>query len=373
MNQTYQVIIVGGGLAGLTAAIHLASAGTKVALFEKESYPKHKVCGEYVSNEIKDYLTFLGVDWDALMPMGIQRTQISIPSGKSVFAILPLGGMGMSRFELDQHLYQIALSLGVKFFFETVTDIQFYQDYFKVYTPQNEEFHASVVLGAYGKRSGLDFTMKRSFLQEKSPWLGVKSHYHGDFPDDLVGLHHFEGGYCGVSKVNQNTLNICYLVAYHTFKRFKNIEHFEKEVLYKNPFLKAILESSQSIFDKPLTISQISFESKTRIEQHVLMLGDAAGMIHPLCGNGMAMAIHSAKLASESVLGFLNLSLNRKQMESNYDTQWNNYFKKRLFFGKLLSKALLNKNLNVFLMNVALKIPFIIPMIIKHTHGKPIK
>lgn len=372
MNQSLEIIIVGGGLAGLTAAIHLAKAGKKVALFEKESYPKHKVCGEYISNEIKNYLTTLGVDWDVLQPMNIQKTQISITSGESVFAELPLGGLGISRFELDHHLYQLALSSKVDFFFENVIEIKFSNDFFKVFTTSEKEFHAPVVLGGFGKRSSLDFSLKRNFLQKKSPWLGVKSHYHGNFPNDLVGLHHFEGGYCGVSKVNENTLNICYLVAYQTFQRFKNIEQFEHEILYANPFLKEILENSQRIFEKPLTISQISFESKTIIENHILMMGDAAGMIHPLCGNGMAMAIHGAKMASESVILFLNHSTNREQMEKDYVLQWNHHFKKRLFFGKVLSKALLNRRLNVHLMKVALKFPTLIPFLIKHTHGKSI-
>jgi len=59
---SYQVIIVGGGLAGLTSALHLSKQGLKVLLIEKNQYPKHKVCGEYISNEVLPYLQALGFD-----------------------------------------------------------------------------------------------------------------------------------------------------------------------------------------------------------------------------------------------------------------------------------------------------------------------
>lgn len=372
MNSTYEVVIVGGGLAGLSSAIHLAKAGKNVALFEKESYPRHKVCGEYVSNEIKDYLTFLGVDWIVLNPMHIEKTQLSIASGQTIFTVLPLGGMGMSRYDLDFHLFQLAQKAGVRFYFEQVDHVSFENQSFTIYTKSNT-CNSKVVLGAFGKRSSLDFKFKRHFLQKKSPWLGVKSHYKGVFPNDLVGLHHFEGGYCGVSKVNENTLNVCYLVSYQIFQRFKNIQHFEDEILNSNPYLNDILQKSERIFKKPLTISQISFESKNSIENHILMLGDAAGMIHPLCGNGMAMAMHSAKIASELVINFLNDTISRSKLEQQYLLQWDHHFKRRLFFGKILSKALLNKRLNVLLMRFVLFYPSILTWLIKNTHGKNIQ
>lgn len=372
MNQSFEIIIVGGGLAGLTAAIHLAKSGKKVALFEKEHYPKHKVCGEYISNEVKGYFNWLCIDLEVLQPIAIHKTQISIVSGQSIFANLPLGGFGVSRYDLDHHLYQKALSLKVAFYFENVTEINFKDDIFSINTTDEQVYFAPIALGCFGKRSTLDFSLKRSFLQKKSPWLGVKSHYQGNFPNELVGLHHFEGGYCGVSNVAENTINICYLVAFKTFQKYKNIQDFEENILKLNPHLKEILSHCQPIFDKPLTISQISFESKNPVENHLLMLGDAAGMIHPLCGNGMAMAIHSAKIASETVLNYFDNQLTRKETEEKYSSTWNQQFKKRLLFGKMISKILLNDHLNAVVMRIGLKFPSLISFLIKNTHGQPI-
>ncbi len=67
MNKK-QIIILGGGLAGLTAAIHLAQKGLKICLFEKEAFPHHKVCGEYLSREVKPYLDELGIPLEDLKP-----------------------------------------------------------------------------------------------------------------------------------------------------------------------------------------------------------------------------------------------------------------------------------------------------------------
>ena len=189
----------------------------------------------------------------------------------------------------------------------------------------------------------------------------------------MVGLHNFEGGYCGVSKVENNIINICYLVDYKTFKEYKNIEEFQSKVIYKSPHLKAIFENCVMIFDKPLTISQISFEKKEAVENHILMIGDTAGLIHPLCGNGMAMAIHSAKIVSELVIDFLNYTItSRNDLEDKYTREWNFNFKSRLKTGRFLSKILQKEKLTTFLMQLIAIFPFLLPLIIKKTHGKPI-
>jgi flavin-dependent dehydrogenase len=372
MNPTFQIAIIGGGLAGLTAAIHLCKAGKSVILFEKNTYPKHKVCGEFISNEVLPYLEELGLNIESLQPTLIHKTSISIISGKSISANLPLGGFGISRYQLDHYLYEKAIESGCKIIHQQVNEIDFSDDLFTIQTENNESFLANVVFGAFGKRSNLDIKLHRNFIQRKSPWLGVKAHYKGDFPNDLVELHNFEGGYCGVSKVENDIINICYLAKYESFKKEKDISNFQINVLNKNPKLKAIFDNSELLFEKPLTISQISFETKKQVENHILMLGDTAGLIHPLCGNGMAMAIHSAKIASECTLDFLNGKINRSELEINYTNQWNFNFKSRLQMGKILSKLLLNPFLSKLIMKWLIIFPKLVPYIIQKTHGKPI-
>lgn len=372
MEKSPDVVIVGGGLSGLTSAIDLTQRGFSTVLIEKKSFPHHKVCGEFISNEVMPYFKDLGIDLDALQPTQIDKTTISLSNGKSISTSLPLGGFGISRYTLDDYLYKKAKSFGCKMIHEKVIDIQFEDNCFTITTELEQVLNAKIVLGAFGKRSNLDKSFQRNFIQKKSPWLGVKAHYSGNFPNDLVALHNFEGGYCGISKVENNIINICYLTKYDIFKKFKNIDDFNEEIINKNPNLKAILASSKMLFEKPLTISQISFEKKKQVEQHVLMIGDAAGLIHPLCGNGMAMAIHSAKIASEQVTAFLKGTIHRTKMEQLYQSKWNDQFKSRLLMGKWLSKVLLNRFLSGLMFRLLLIFPKILPKIIKQTHGNPI-
>ncbi|MBF4466341.1 NAD(P)/FAD-dependent oxidoreductase [Flavobacterium sp. LC2016-12] len=373
METNSDVLIIGGGLAGLTAAIHLSQKNLKVTLIEKSSYPRHKVCGEYISNEILPYLRSLGINVSELNPTKISKFEFSTNSGKTAKAQLPLGGFGISRYALDDFLYQKAISsVNCTIIKENVTDVSFNNDIFNV-TTVNQIVTAKIVLGAFGKRSNVDQLLDRNFFHKKSPWLAVKAHYSGNLDTNLVALHNFNGGYCGVSKVENNIINICYLADYATFKQYKNIEDYQQNVLYKNKHLKSVFENSTLLFDKPLTISQISFEKKQPVENHMIMIGDTAGLIHPLCGNGMAMAIHSAKIASELILAFyVDKSISRDQLERNYKKEWNKHFGKRIFMGRILARILTNKTITNMLISVVVSFPKMLPEIIKKTHGKPI-
>lgn len=368
-----EVLIIGGGLAGLTAAIHMSKIGLQVTLIEKNEFPKHKVCGEYISNEVLPYLNWLNLNIAELNPTNITKLEFSIASGKTIKRDLPLGGFGISRYTLDEYLYKKALENGCKFIQENVENIVFENNQFTVTAANKRILKSEIVIGAFGKRSNVDQKMNRDFINKKSYWLAVKAHYFGDFPNDVVGLHNFKGGYCGVSKVENNRMNVCYLADYETFKEYKNIDEYQKNVVSKNPHLNVIFEKSNLLFDKPLTISQISFEKKQAVENHILMIGDTAGLIHPLCGNGMAMAIHSAKIVSELVFKFYNNEIaSRKELEEKYIHEWNLNFSERLKMGRFLSNLLQKQKLSDVLMRLLIIFPSLLPKIIKKTHGKPI-
>jgi flavin-dependent dehydrogenase len=371
MKNNKAITIIGGGLAGLTAAIHLSKVGLKVVLIEKSEYPKHKVCGEYISNEVISYFDWLSLTISELNPTSISKLHFSTASGKSIYCDLPLGGFGISRFALDSFLFKKALEMGCEVIQDNVESITFENNNFTIATSNNRVLNSEIVIGAFGKRSNIDLKLNRNFIQKKSYWLAVKAHYSGDFPNDLVGLHNFEGGYCGVSKVENDAINICYLASYKTFKNYKNIEEYQNQVVAKNPHLDFILKKSKLLFEKPLTISQISFDKKETVKNHILMIGDTAGLIHPLCGNGMAMAIHSAQIASQLIIKYYNGEVeSRSELEKKYIKEWNSNFKERLRMGRYLAFLLQKKMLSAVLMKILIKFPSLMAIIIKKTHGK---
>ncbi|PQB08528.1 FAD-dependent oxidoreductase [Polaribacter filamentus] len=368
------IIIIGGGLAGLCNAIHLSKFGKKVVLIEKNEYPKHKVCGEYISNEVLPYLEFLDINPFDFGAVKIDNFQLSTTKNNLISAKLPLGGFGISRYTLDLELSKKAIKNGVKILQDSVVNVDFSEELFHVETKENNTFTSKIAIGAFGKRSLLDVKMDRDFIQKKSPYLGVKIHVKGNFQQDLVALHNFKGGYCGVSKVENNAINLCYITNYSAFKKYKNIDDFQENVVFKNQFLKEIFKNTEPIFDKPLSISQISFETKNPIENHMIMCGDSAGMIHPLCGNGMSMAIQSAQIASKLILNYYKgVNSSRSELEKQYLRQWNKQFKWRLKAGHFIAMLFRKNTIANLLLQVLRRAPFIIPMIIKQTHGKPMK
>ena len=368
------VIIIGGGLGGLVSALHLSLRGLNVTLIEKYAYPRHKVCGEYISNEVLPYLNSLGFDPFDYGAKDITDFTLSTPGSRSISTTLPLGGFSISRYCIDSELAEKAIAAGTKLIQATVQKIEFKEDRFIVATNKNQIHEANLVIGSFGKRSNLDIKMDRAFIKKPSPFLGVKAHYKGDFPEEAVGLHNFEGGYCGISKVENDHINICYIADFKTFKRYKNIEEFQTQVLSKNKYLKSAFDNFELAFKKPLTISQVSFASKNPVENHILMCGDSAGMIHPLAGNGMGMAIRSAQMVSELILEYAKGGLpNRKALEEMYSKSWKQEFSGRLNSGHIISRLF---SLGIFseLILIFLKIfPFLLPFIIAKTHGKPMQ
>ena len=369
--MSYDVIIVGGGLAGLVSALHLSQKGMQVLLIEKNKYPKHKVCGEYISNEVLPYLVSIGFDPFEFGAKNITDFTLSTPGSRSISTKLPLGGFSISRYCIDWELSKKAVEKGATIRQATVTDIQFKEEQFSVFTNQQEIFRADFVIGSFGKRSNLDVKMDRAFMKKVSPFLGVKAHYEGDFPENAVGLHNFPGGYCGISKVENNHINICYLADFKSFKKYKNIQAFQEAVVCRNKFLKEAFKSYTLVFERPLTISQISFSAKDPVENHVLMVGDAAGMIHPLAGNGMGMAISAGRMVSQLILDYQAGKISsRKELETRYARTWQKSFGLRLKSGHIISRLF---RLGFFSEGILLFLkvfPFLLPQIIKRTHGK---
>jgi len=370
----FDVIIIGGGLAGLTSAIHLSKYLSRILVIEKNKFPKHKVCGEYISNEVLPYLRYLELNPFQFGAKKIDKFELSTSKNKTVHCRLPLGGFGISRYKIDKALAEKAENSGVEILQETVTDIEFLNDEFIVYTSLRSIFKSKVVIGAYGKRSGIDVKLHRDFIRKKSPYLAVKTHVKGDFPNDLVALHNFNGGYCGASKVEDDSINLCYITEYKAFKKFKNISEFQEKVIYQNRNLKSIFENSRQVFKSPLTISQISFASKQPVENHILMCGDTAGLIHPLCGNGMSMAIRSAQIASQLIIKYFQSgNLSRESLEKTYERSWNKAFRSRLRVGRIIASLFRKDQMSEIIIVILKWFPGLLPLIIGYTHGKPMQ
>lgn len=378
IEQTSQlhIAIVGGGLAGLSLAILCAIDGHAVEVFEKGSYPSHKVCGEYVSLESWNFLSkTLGIDLAGYNLPIIKKLNVSSHGGNLLTSALPLGGFGISRYLLDDLLYKRALALGVQIHTHcTIQHIQYMDNHFELKDQNDNVYYSALCIAAHGKRSLIDQTLKRNFFintKEKHNYIAVKYHLRSDAAHDTIALHNFDDGYCGFSKIEADLYCLCYLTTAKNLKKYGSIENLEKNILHKNPFLKRIFCESEFVWDKPLTISQINFSRKELSKDHILFMGDAAGLIQPLCGNGMSMAFHTAYILHQKIHKY---QYNRclSILEKEYVRHWKQTFQLRLQTARQLEKLFGERKTTALAIRLLKISPWLTQKIITLTHGKEI-
>lgn len=368
MLKSFENVVIGGGLAGLVTTNLLAKAGEEVLLIEKKTYPFHRVCGEYISNEVKGFLKREGLFPESLELPQINRFIFSDTKGRQTTTALDQGGFGLSRYLFDDFLVGKATTKGAEIYTGIqVEQIEFLDNQFVIQLSDGAELLAKNVIGAFGKRSKLDKVLARDFFQKRSPYIGVKYHIKADVDRTAVALHNFTGGYCGLNAIEDGKANLCYLGSRDQLRTFGSIPEMEEAILWKNPHLKDLFTTSEFLFEKPEVINEINFESKKPVENHILMAGDSAGLITPLCGNGMAIAIQSGKLAAEAIL----TKKTRSEIEQSYESNWRQLFERRLKIGRTVQLLFGSDFSSTIARNLIQYVPFAANKIIKNTHGEP--
>lgn len=343
MRTTYDVLVIGGGLAGCSAAIQLAEQGLSVLLLEKRSFPAHKLCGEFLSVEVQKSFAQLGILTAVEKAGAVPIRSVSMTSQHDARfeASLPGVALGLSRYELDLILARRAAAAGVAV--REGVEVTLVQGTLKTgfhVQVRNESFSSSIVIAAYGRRTSLDRKLGRSFLSKNSPYVAFKAHFDGMVLPRHVELHAFEGGYCGISPVEKGVTNVCWIVHARKLKKAGGkAESMIDKVLSKNDRLRTFFNSANQLTSPYLAASQLTFSRKDIFAGDVLFLGDAAGMIAPMCGDGMAMALRSAELASPRVFQLLNSQLGVAEFKQQCTRAWDKEFNLRMQLGKWMHHA----------------------------------
>lgn len=348
-----EAAIVGGGLAGLSAAITLAQAGARVTLFEAKTYPYHRVCGEYLSPECGHVLAALGVGETirALAPPAMHTAAITTPDGTTWEGVLPPGGIGLSRYALDDLLADRARALGVEVCQGTTItaiDGNLASGYtLRARRPAGGADHAArVVLCAHGKRGALDRALSRPFLKTPQPYIGLKAHYDGPPLPGRVELHTFDGGYCGLSHIEGGRTNLCLLARTEAFQAngTDGIDGFIAWIASQNAHMRCWLDQAVRVTEWS-SIHQVPFVFKERAIREMLMVGDAAGLIAPLAGDGMGMALQGGQMAAAHTLDYLTGRVSSEAFAPGYAAAWGTRFASRLRLGRFLQACLLRPRL----------------------------
>jgi flavin-dependent dehydrogenase len=367
----YDVIVVGAGLAGCSAAIQLAEQGFQVLLLEQARYPTHRLCGEFLSVEVIEIFERLGV-LNAVLNAGahpIRRAYLTAAGGASFRCELPGTALGLSRYQLDQILFERSQAVGAICHQETpVRSITGTLATGFVVSTRHGEFMGRVVLGAYGKGSSLDHRLKRPFVQQRSPWIASKAHYTGIDLPNIIELHAFPGGYCGLSQIEAGQINVCW-IAHQRILKTGSGDRLCPDALLQNPVLAERLSAMHRV-STPKKLAQISFAAKAKFEGDLCMIGDAGGMITPLCGDGMAMALCSADLAVPLVTQVLQERLSPEIFRNQYETAWNRSFGLRLPLGRLMHTGFIHPILADLGINLCHRFPPLGNWLIQSTRGK---
>lgn len=358
--EQYDVVIAGGGLAGLSLSIQLKLSGKTVLVIEKGNYPIHRVCGEYLSEESRKFLTDLGIQLYAHNLPQINKLVVTGAKSGKISSTLAQGGFGISRYKLDWLLYQRAVELGVDFSLNTrVLGVFTLIENIKGFETTEGRFSGKDLVVATGK---LPFGVRLKNSKRKK-FLGVKYHVTGvEVAQDTIELHNFKGGYMGVSAIEEGKYCMCYLAELP--KDWKgNIKNFEQETVWRNSHIKALFHKAQFVFNQPVTMSHFELGFAEKTEEGIYYLGDAQGVIAPLCGNGMSIAFKSAYWAAKSILG------NGSTQE--FDKNCKGDFGGRIVLSEWLHKLLGSERLTDLAIRTFVLMPFLVPILIKKTHGKP--
>lgn len=306
-TANYDLIIVGAGPAGSACAITAARGGAKVLLLEKDRFPRHKVCGEFVSPESLRLLEHLLNGNRFREKPQIQGTRIF--SGRRVIG-MPISPAAQSipRFELDAALAESARCSGAKVQEEVCVREVRENQVFTVITSE-KMFTARAVVNATGRWSQLT---QKPATPEK--WIGLKAHFREADAPDTVDLYFFDGGYCGVQPVGNDTVNACALVRSSAARSLE-------EVFARHPALAQRSQSWEQLFPT-VTTSGLYFRQPQTEHHGMLLAGDAAGFIDPFAGDGISLALHSGTLAAESLLPFLQSRCSLEQVRRQYHSTY---------------------------------------------------
>jgi flavin-dependent dehydrogenase len=381
MSHRFDAAIVGGGPAGCSAAITLAQSGAKVLLVEAKTYPHAKLCGEFLSPECAMFLDDLGVAARLREqgPAAIEWVRISAPNGATWQTRLPGTAWGLSRKSLDAALARQARAVGVTLWEGTqVTricgDLKRGFELEARSGAQRWGVQAGLVVGAYGKRASLDRVLERHFLQTNQPYVAIKSHFRGPPLDQGIELHGFPDGYCGLSEIESGIQNVCLLVRQPLFKRVSAgrpnpIDGFLGWMRDQNPHLEGWFEQAERVSQSWLSMAQVPFVKKRLLVNDLLMVGDAAGLIAPLAGDGIAMALEGGRLAAQLGGRYLGGGMSAQALRQAYPATWRRTFAARLRLGRWLQTLMLRPYLLATGLGIFNALPGLGSYLVRRTRG----
>lgn len=325
-DKTVDAVVIGGGPGGSAAARELAAAGWETIVLERRAFPRHKVCGEFLSPEAKTTLRELGLEdtVNGLSPVRIERVRLSAAGGRPLDVPLPGAALGISRRELDAALLDGARRAGAEVR-EGIraAGIRREGGIYAVDTQGDGTagtVHARVVVGAWGAGARKAFADPRAARTGASRLLGVKVHFEGIPVIPVTELYAFRGGYLGLSPVPGGRVNAAALLDPRAFSGGESSAlAWIAAAARRHPELARRLEGARPVPGTEAAVSPVMLDRRPLAWSGCPLVGDAALRIPPLCGDGMSIALRSglvcARLADRRLRGDITDDAWRREYE----------------------------------------------------------
>jgi flavin-dependent dehydrogenase len=359
---SFDLAVIGGGPAGTAAAITAARLGAKVVLLEAGTFPRQKVCGEFVSAESLGILrNLLGEVPEAAKVLSIapsiDQTRLWF-RGRFIHAKVDPPGLSISRYDLDALLWKAAELAGVCTLANHEVLSAEGSEPTRIVTGE-ETFKAAAVIVAAGRWSR--FTPNGS-VPPGPKWLGIKAHFREGVPPSSTDLYFFQGGYCGVQAVGENAVNACAMVR-------SDYATSLAKVFTLDP---ALAERSQSWRQiTPITTtSPLIYRQPTPIACGHMLVGDAAAFIDPFVGDGISIALTSGSMAATILQRSFDGAASLEFAGACYKSEYESTFTPSLGAASKLRKLMFwPRPLQIAVFEI-LRTPGILPHLIRRTrHG----
>ena len=371
----FDVAVIGGGLGGTTAALALAQRGHSVALIEAGQAGRHKVCGEFVSPESLATFARLGVRNEienaGAVAISHARVLTSRRAGKAM--PLPASGFALSRQKLDALMWRACDENGVCCLENTrVAGIEARDEGYRLSLGAGKTverwMEASYVIDASGRNSRVSAQSDEKTTATRR-FVGFKTHLRGaDVASGEVCMFPFRGGYCGLVGIGNGLTNACLLASYESALGLKP-EQFWRKISAENRALGRATCHATPDFAW-LATANVSFEHREPTgDDGILRAGDAAGMIHPLAGDGMAMAVRSGELAAATLAVAARGELKRADVAPLYAASWHREFDRRLRWSQQLHSLFIVPNLTLPALRFFDQIPPLGALALRATRG----
>ncbi|MNC16503.1 putative oxidoreductase [compost metagenome] len=346
MIQEIDVIVAGAGIAGSSSALQLARQGHRTLLLDRQAFPRHKTCGEFMSPETKEMLEVLGINLGSRTPVpGIMHNaRIILPHGGEINAPLPGNATGISRYELDRILHEKAQSAGAEIVTKAVvTGIRKLDaTQYEVDTRQGDgkvTYRARAVIGAYGTKKPRGVPSAAQGTRDETVYIGIKSHYSGITIPEQVELYFCEGGYIGLSPIEEGKVNVAALLTLDSVQGSgKSVQEILQTAARSNRRLHDRLGKGAPVPETQVSIAPLHLSDTPEPWSEFPHIGDAMLMIPPLCGDGMSIALRSSLICSGWTDRYLKGMISYDEWQTGYSAEADKEFTRLLKRARRIQK-----------------------------------